>query len=145
MGSGLNGHGVFCDHQPMRDEDESSRTSGPTRPQADEDEVFAAGDSTEPQNEEVALGGPVSDDTMLLALRAATRVALAGLIVGLIIVLAGVVVILLGVSGQVSWTLTGAWGSSRLQTGAVGVVIVVIGLLVIFFTRLTFHGKGTHK
>lgn len=102
---------------------------------SNEEPTFRAGES-QPQAEEIILPPGTPADVTIEALRVSKQVALAGLVIGFVIVLAGVVVLLLGVSSAVSWKVSGSWGSSELQTGATGVVVAIIGLGVVFISRL---------
>lgn len=86
--------------------------------------------------EEVVIDPAVPPDVIAATIEAATHLARLGLILGVGVILAGVVVLVLGVSDAVTWKVEGLGGSSELQTGATGVVVAVIGLGVVFITRL---------
>jgi hypothetical protein len=95
---------------------------------------FAAGEDGQ-QVEEITLPATSSDAVVLAAIAASIKVAISGMVIGAAVIIGGIVLILLGVAGSVSWQITGGGINAKLQTGVVGVVITVIGLLIIFFTR----------
>jgi hypothetical protein len=63
------------------------------------------------------------------------RVTIAGLIVGLIFMAAGVLLFLRGVQGSTSWTASSLGSQSKLADAAPGTILFVVGLLVIWTTR----------
>lgn len=111
---------------------------------SDDEPIFTAGDPSK-HVEEIRLPPETPPEIVAAALRASTQVALAGLIIGFVIVIAGVVLLLLGVSKAVSWRVSGSWGSSELQTGATGVVVAIIGLGVIFISRINIRVAKASK
>jgi hypothetical protein len=58
-----------------------------------------------------------------------------GRIVGLLLCVAGVVLIVLGYSGSVDWKLADAGFSDSIQTGSLGIVVLVAGVLLVIFCR----------
>jgi hypothetical protein len=95
---------------------------------------FRAG-AEQPQVEEVTLPPGVSNEVWMEAIRASKTIAVIGMCVGCVVILAGIVLILLGVSGAVTLEISTGNIDSKLQTGVVGVVIALIGLGVIYFSR----------
>ena len=67
--------------------------------------------------------------------------SLAGLVVGLLCVLGGIVLFLLGITGNVSWTTKVLEAESRLADASPGAVLFVVGLFVVFITRYRFKAK----
>jgi hypothetical protein len=53
-----------------------------------------------------------------------------GRITGLLLCVAGVVLIVLGYTGSVNWKLTDAGISDSIQTGSLGIVVLVAGAVV---------------
>jgi hypothetical protein len=106
-----------------------------------EESTFLAGDEGDAEGdgaqvEEVIIDAEVDPTIIARAIETARQIALVGLGVGLICIISGVVLLVLGVSGAVTWTVSGLGASSELQTSATGVVIAVVGLAVIYITRL---------
>jgi hypothetical protein len=62
-------------------------------------------------------------------------VALVSVILGTIVIIFGAVMCILGFAGTVSWKITGLGLSSNVQTGTLGIIIALIGLLIIYFNR----------
>jgi hypothetical protein len=103
---------------------------------------FPAG-STDQQVEQIDLPANTPPAVLETAIIWTAVIAIIGLVIGGVIILCGVALIILGVSGTVTWEITGGGISTKLQTGVVGVVIAVIGLLVVFFSRQQLN--ATHK
>ena len=61
--------------------------------------------------------------------------SIAGLVVGLLCVIGGVVLLLLGVTGSVSWTMKLLGTESKLADASPGAVLFVVGLYFVFVTR----------
>jgi len=112
---------------------------------SDDEPTFLADDRTQPSVEEIRLPIDAPPAVITNAIQAAMRIAMTGLVIGLVIVLAGVVVLVLGVTDAVTWKVSGLGGSSELQTGATGVVIAIIGLGVIFITRMNVRVETALK
>lgn len=68
--------------------------------------------------------------------KAEQKNAFGGLVVGLIIIVLGVLLLLLGISGMVDFEIANGETKAKLSTGAVGAVVALIGLAVIYFTRM---------
>jgi len=64
--------------------------------------------------------------------------SVAGLIVGLVCVIGGVVLFLNGVVGSTSWTAKFLGAESNLNDAAPGAVLFIVGLFVVFITRYVF-------
>ena len=62
----------------------------------------------------------------------------AGLILGLICVIGGVVLFLNGVVGSTSWTAKVLGAQSDLSDAAPGAILFIVGLFVVFITRYVF-------
>jgi hypothetical protein len=101
--------------------------------------TFAAGSGDNAAVEEVALPVEVPTDASaqvwIAAIKSAEKIALRGMLFGFLVIAAGIVLILLGASGSVTLEFSSGDINSKLQTGVVGVVIALIGLGVIYFSR----------
>lgn len=64
--------------------------------------------------------------------------SIAGLVLGLVCVVSGVVLFLNGVAGSTSWTAKILGAESTINDAAPGAVIFVVGLFVVFITRYVF-------
>ena len=94
--------------------------------------------------EEVELPQESLEKTKELAeriLKAEEKKTTIGLIIGLICIVAGIILILLGVDGSIDWTLKGMGLESNLAKASPGVVLAVIGLIIIWVTRFSFKIK----
>jgi hypothetical protein len=63
--------------------------------------------------------------------------SLAGLVVGLVCVVGGIVLFLHGVAGSTSWAAKILGAESRLSDAAPGAVLFLVGLFVVLITRFT--------
>lgn len=79
--------------------------------------------------------GPTSQENIEKALQQQARYSRAGLVVGFIVIGLGVVLLLLGVAGEVEINFGNESWNGALTTGAVGVVIALVGLGVIQITK----------
>jgi hypothetical protein len=70
------------------------------------------------------------------ALRSERVYAFIGMLVGALVIAAGIVMIFLNIAGQVDVTVNVGGHDSKLNTATVGIPMAVIGALIIFFTRL---------
>src|SRR5437773_188830 len=91
-----------------------------------------------PEIEEVELDPSVPSDVQKAALEAQSRYSQMGLVLGVIVVVGGVVLTALGYSGSVSIAFEDGTRKAKLVTGSLGVVIALIGLAVVWFTRFVF-------
>ena len=99
-------------------------------------------DEAEPSIEEVTLPADAPKelvDIVVKTEREASRVKLA---IGILLCVAGLVLIILGYSGSVSWTITGADISSNLQTGSLGIVVLVAGVIVVWLSKIKINVTG---
>jgi hypothetical protein len=85
--------------------------------------------------EEIRLPPDAPPQTVDRAIRSTQLIALIGLLVGSIIILAGIVLLLLGLTSNVELTVAGEGVSAKVQTASVGVVVALIGLAVVWLTR----------
>lgn len=76
-----------------------------------------------------------SKEVLLEAIRSEYQYARLGLGLGLATVLGGVVLGLNGVVGSTSWTAKALGFESNLNDAAPGVVLFIVGVFMIFFTR----------
>jgi hypothetical protein len=67
--------------------------------------------------------------------------SLAGLVLGLVCVLGGVVLFLNGVVGSTSWTAKMLGAESKVSDAAPGAVLFIVGLFVVFVTRFSIKVK----
>lgn len=58
-----------------------------------------------------------------------------GLVAGIVVILIGGVITALGLTGTVQWHINGLGLDSTLQTSALGVVFIVVGLILVGVTR----------
>ena len=61
--------------------------------------------------------------------------SLAGLILGLVCVVGGIVLFLNGVAGSTSWTAKMLGAESEISDAAPGAVLFIVGLFIVFVTR----------
>ncbi len=61
--------------------------------------------------------------------------SLAGLIVGLICIIGGIVLFLHHVTGSISWAASIMGGESEISDAAPGAILFLVGLFVVFITR----------
>ena len=96
---------------------------------------------TEDRNKpaQVDLGGGFEKDRKIVGdlARHQLKYSMAGLVVGVICIVGGIVLLALGVSGQVTWTTEVPGAKSVLKDAAPGVVLIVVGFLVVFVTRFS--------
>lgn len=102
----------------------------------DEGEILDGDRASVPTVEEVTIDPKGLTDALLKQIvDAESKKMIAGLIGGLIVIGAGVVLLILGVSGEVDFELTNGERNAKLSTAAVGVVVALIGIGVIWITR----------
>jgi hypothetical protein len=70
------------------------------------------------------------------ALRSERIYAFIGMLVGALVIGAGIVMIFLNIAGQVDVTINVSGHDSKLNTATVGIPMAVIGALIIYLTRL---------
>ncbi len=68
--------------------------------------------------------------------------SLAGLVLGLVCIVGGIILFLNGVTGSTSWTAKILGAESNLSDAAPGAVLFVVGLFVVFVTRYAVKAKG---
>lgn len=85
--------------------------------------------------EEIEFDVNTPESVMQEGMKSEYRYARLGLVIGALVVLAGVVLIILGYSGSVDVTFQSGSNKGHLVTGSLGVVIAIIGLGVLFWTR----------
>jgi hypothetical protein len=73
-------------------------------------------------------------DVIAAVLRSERRYATIGLVIGALVIAAGIVMIFLNIGGQVDLTIQ----SAKVNTAVVGIPMAVIGALIIFATRFKF-------
>ncbi|TOB48308.1 hypothetical protein CGK04_23030 [Vibrio parahaemolyticus] len=61
-----------------------------------------------------------------------------GLFIGLCCVIGGIFLFVQGISGEINWSINMLEMDSNLMDAAPGVVLFIVGLLVIVFTRFKF-------
>jgi len=66
--------------------------------------------------------------------------SLAGLILGFVCIIGGIILFLHGVTGSISWITTALGAESKISNAAPGAILFVVGLFIILFTR--FGGKS---
>ncbi len=94
-------------------------------------EVASADAPSNFQVEEVELDGSVPPEIWTLAIREEFRYHTIVLIGALIIVLLGVILLLMGVTGSIDWHLNVSGVDSALTNAAPGVVAIVLGGIVV--------------
>ena len=85
--------------------------------------------------EEVELDPTLSDEVQKEVLRGERLYAILGLVVGGLVLVAGIVLIVLGFSGSVEFGFTVGDASAHVTTGVVGIVVMVIGAGIVWATR----------
>ena len=89
-----------------------------------------------PEVEEVELDPRQSDGIKKKLIKVEADNANKGRNIGLFIILLGVVLMLLGVTGSANLVLSGAGLKAKLSNAAPGIILMVIGLVVIWRTNL---------
>lgn len=84
-----------------------------------------------------AAGGPSNSGPTIaeITVKSEYRYATIGLIVGGLVALAGVVMILLNISGAIDLTIHVGDNEVKINTAVVGIVVTIVGAAIIFFTR----------
>jgi hypothetical protein len=83
-------------------------------------------------NNVITMDASVDSDVIKDALRTERVYAFIGMLVGALVIVAGIVMIFLNISGQIDVTVHG----SKLNTAVVGIPMAVVGAWIIYFTRL---------
>jgi len=66
--------------------------------------------------------------------------SLAGLILGFVCIIGGIILFLHGVTGSISWITKALGAESKMSNAAPGAILFVVGLFIVLFTR--FGGKS---
>ena len=66
--------------------------------------------------------------------------SLAGLILGFVCIIGGIILFLHGVTGSISWITKTPGAESKISNAAPGAILFVVGLFIVLFTR--FGGKS---
>ena len=77
----------------------------------------------------------LSKSIIIDAIRAESKYALAGLVVGVVCILGGLILFILGVTSATSWTAKILGAESTLADAAPGAVLFIVGLFVVYITR----------
>jgi hypothetical protein len=103
---------------------EPSSASSPTSQEKDSyiEEVIL------PPNTPPEIAGPIIE-----AEKSSSR---RGQIIGLMLCIAGIILAVLGFNSNVTWKLVGGGISNSVQTGSIGVVVLIAGVIVILYYRL---------
>lgn len=103
-----------------------------------------SGDSFE--IEQIDIDPKVDPEIQEKALRGELIYAILGLIAGMICVLGGIALIVLGFTGSVEIAFQSGEIEAKLATGSLGIVVVLLGGLILRFTRyrvrIAKSGKG---
>ena len=83
-------------------------------------------------------GGAGAQETMQRVSSHQLAYSITGLVIGLLVVIAGVVLFFAGVGGQTTWVVNLMGIESELTDAAPGAVLGVIGLLIVVVTRYEF-------
>jgi hypothetical protein len=78
----------------------------------------------------------VDPKVIIDAMRGERLYAFLGLLVGALVIGAGILLIFLNVAGQVDLTFNVGGNESKLNTAIVGIPMAIVGALIIYFTRL---------
>jgi hypothetical protein len=84
---------------------------------------------------EVDLSGDVPHQVIADAVKAEGRYALLGLLLGGIMIIAGLVFMVLGYSASIDLTIEGSGTKGHIVTGSLGFVVAVVGASIVYFTR----------
>jgi len=101
--------------------------------------------STDIDVEELVVEGEISDKRLGELAKREWLYAVFGMILGAVLILAGIVLTALGVSASVDVTFQHGSTGGRVVTGAVGVVAIAIGGAIVYFTRLQIKLLGQKK
>jgi hypothetical protein len=85
--------------------------------------------------EEITITGDVDPEVVKIAIGVEKEGSRRGQTVGSIISLCGVVLIILGYSGNVTWKIAGEGISSSVQTGSLGIVVLIAGVIIFWISR----------
>ena len=77
----------------------------------------------------------LQEGTMKDAIQAESKYAIAGLYLGVVCILGGLILFILGVTGATSWTAKILGAESILVDAAPGVVLFIVGLFIVYITR----------
>jgi hypothetical protein len=120
---------------------EDQDPSQPSEPSVEGDRLHAAKSeaaSPPPQQlavEEVEIDPSLPSEVIEDIVAGEKTSAKVGGILGFIVIVIGAVLLILGVSGSVDLTFSNGTTSGHLVTGAVGIVISIIGGCIMYFTR----------
>jgi hypothetical protein len=106
---------------------------------------YGTGDGAEFGVEEVEFDVSTPESVMQDATKREYQYARLGLVVGALVVLAGVVLIILGYSGSVDIAFQSGTDKGHLVTGSLGVVIALAGVAILFFTRPKVRTTNRHS
>lgn len=102
----------------------------------DDAEIFDGDPPGSPEIAEVSVDPTgLPPETLDRIVKAESTKMLAGLVAGLVVIGLGVALLILGVAGQVDFEFTKDDTNAKLSTAAVGVVVALIGLAIIWITR----------
>ncbi len=109
--------------------------------------AFPAEDLQAPVEEVVADPKRTSDHIQSELIQAEGRHARSGRLVGFIFFIIGIVIIVLGTTGDVTLDIVGGGVSVKLQTAVVGIAVCALAILVFWITRfkVDFRGRSTGK
>jgi hypothetical protein len=114
---------------------EPKSPGGDPRPAAVPAEKFLPPLDEEPILEEVTLPKDTPPEIAKKAINADKTATSGGRVIGAILCLAGVVLVILGYSGNVTWKIVGGGISSSVQTGSLGIIILIAGVIVLWMYR----------
>jgi hypothetical protein len=102
---------------------------------ADDPQEIEQDSQADLQIEEVVVGADWTDDQKEKAIRFQSIYSGLGLALGGLVILAGLVLIFLGISGSVEIGFQGGGTKGHIATGSLGVVVALFGLGIIYLTR----------
>lgn len=82
-------------------------------------------------------------DYHLVIMRFRLLYSMAGLVLGLVCVLGGILLFIRGVSGATSWTANLVGVESKVTDAAPGAVLFIVGLFLVVATRYKWRSRGS--
>ena len=87
--------------------------------------------------------GPLNTSTMLRAVQLQFYYSMAGLVLGLLCIIGGIVLFVLGINGSITWITKLSEVESSLYDAAPGAVLFIVGVLVVWITRFIVKHKNS--
>lgn len=85
--------------------------------------------------------GEHSDEQIKAFSRHQLIYAIIGLLLGLVCIVGGIYLFISGVTGNISWTANFLGAQSEMLNAAPGAILFVVGLFIVYITRLKIKSK----